>query len=98
MLVANHVSWLDIFVINAVSPAAFVAKDDVRKWPLIGWMSERSDTIYIRRGSLRAAHETTRQLAAYLDKGIGVVAFPEGTTSDGRHVLPFMAHCYRGPS
>ena len=96
MQVANHVSWLDILAINAVSPAAFVAKADVRDWPLIGWMSARTDTIYIRRGSLRAAHETTRQLAACLAEGLGVVVFPEGTTSDGFQVLPFHGALLQG--
>lgn len=96
MRVANHVSWLDIIVLNAVSPAAFIAKDDVRTWPLIGWMSARVDTIYIRRGSRRAAHEATHELAAALQDGIDVVAFPEGTTSDGRHVLPFHGALLQG--
>lgn len=96
MRVANHVSWLDIFVLNAVSPAAFIAKDDVRTWPLIGWMSARVDTIYIRRGSLRAAHAATHELAAALKGGINVVAFPEGTTSDGRDVLPFHGALLQG--
>lgn len=89
MRVANHVSWLDIFVINAVTPAAFVAKDDVRAWPLIGWLCANTETVFIRRASRRAAHETARELAARLAAGIDVVAFPEGTTGDGRKVLPF---------
>ena len=78
------------------SPAAFVAKADVRDWPLIGWMSARTDTIYIRRGSRRAAHETTCQLAACLAEGLGVVVFPEGTTSDGFQVLPFHGALLQG--
>ncbi|OHC67330.1 MAG: hypothetical protein A3H93_15120 [Rhodocyclales bacterium RIFCSPLOWO2_02_FULL_63_24] len=89
MLVANHVSFLDVFVINALAPAAFVAKDDVRKWPLIGWMSTRTDTIFIERGSRRAAQLTRENLVGHLRDGKRVVVFPEGTTSDGRQVLPF---------
>jgi 1-acyl-sn-glycerol-3-phosphate acyltransferase len=96
MKVANHVSWLDIFAINAISPAAFIAKDDVRTWPLIGWMSAQTDTIYIRRGSRRAAHDATHEVAEALKDGIDVVAFPEGTTSDGRDVLPFHGALLQG--
>jgi len=96
MRVANHVSWLDIFVINAVSPAVFIAKHDVRSWPLIGWMSSKAGTLYIRRGSRRAAHEASLELTACLKNGIEVVAFPEGTTSDGREVLPFHGALLQG--
>jgi 1-acyl-sn-glycerol-3-phosphate acyltransferase len=96
MRVANHVSWLDIFALNAVSPAAFVAKDDVRGWPLVGWMSERCETIYLSRGSHRAAHQASRDLAEHLARGVDVVAFPEGTTSDGHQVLRFHAALLEG--
>lgn len=89
MLVANHVSFLDIFAVNALAPACFVAKDDVRTWPLIGWMSSRTDTIFIERGSRRAAQHTRENLVGHLRDGKRVVVFPEGTTSDGRQVLPF---------
>lgn len=89
MLVANHVSFLDIFAINALAPACFVAKDDVRSWPLIGWMSSRTDTIFIERGSRRAAQLTRENLVGHLRDGKRVVVFPEGTTSDGHQVLPF---------
>jgi len=51
MLVANHISFLDIFVINAWAPAAFVAKEEVKQWPLVGWLSRRTDTIFLQRGS-----------------------------------------------
>lgn len=89
MLVCNHVSWLDIFVINAIAPSAFVSKDDVRSWPVIGWMSSRTDTIFIERGSRRAAQRTSEHLNDCLREGKRVAVFPEGTTSDGRGVLPF---------
>ena len=51
LLVANHVSWLDIFVINAAVPSAFVSKEEVRRWPVIGWLAEKNDTVFLRRGS-----------------------------------------------
>lgn len=89
MLVANHISFLDIFVINAWTPAAFVAKDDVRNWPLIGWLSQRTETIFLERGSRRAAHAARDHLVGQLRAGRLVAIFPEGTTSDGHGVQPF---------
>lgn len=89
MIVANHISFLDIFAINALAPAAFVSKDDVRAWPLIGWLCAYTDTIFIERGSRRAAHATRENLVAHLKEGRLVSVFPEGTTSDGHDVLPF---------
>jgi 1-acyl-sn-glycerol-3-phosphate acyltransferase len=89
LLVANHISFLDIFVINAWAPAAFVSKDDVRGWPLIGWLSQRTDTIFMQRGSRRAAQATRDQLVSQLRAGQLVAVFPEGTTSDGHGVQAF---------
>jgi 1-acyl-sn-glycerol-3-phosphate acyltransferase len=91
MLVANHVSWLDIFIINAAAPAAFVSKAEVRSWPLIGWLSARSDTIFLRRGSRGHARIINAEIAALLDAGDNVAIFPEGTTTDGSRVLHFHA-------
>lgn len=91
LLVANHVSWLDIFAINAVAPAAFVSKAEVRHWPLIGWLAARNGTIFLRRGSRGHAKIINAETAALLDAGHNVAIFPEGTTSDGRQVLPFHA-------
>jgi len=91
MLVANHISWLDIFVINAVAPSAFVSKAEVRNWPVIGWLAARNDTIFLRRGSRGHARIINAEIAALLDAGRNVAIFPEGTTTDGRHVLHFHA-------
>lgn len=91
MLVANHVSWLDIFVINAAAPAAFVSKAEVRDWPLIGWLVAKSDTIFLRRGSRGHARIINAEIAALLDAGDNVAIFPEGTTTDGSQVLHFHA-------
>ena len=89
LLVANHVSWLDIYALNAMRPLAFVAKAEVRKWPLIGWLAARTDTIFIRRGSRQDAVETIGIVAARLRAQQDVAIFPEGTTTDGHCVLPF---------
>ncbi len=91
MLIANHISWLDIFVINAVLPAAFVAKEEVRHWPLLGWLAARNDTIFLRRGSRGHARIINEQVAGVLAQGKYVAVFPEGTTTDGRSLLHFHA-------
>lgn len=96
LLVANHVSWLDIFAINAASPAAFVCKADVRNWPLIGWLCERAETVFMPRDSRRAAHEAGGIVAARLRQGWQVAVFPEGTTSDGTRLLPFHGALLQG--
>lgn len=89
MIVANHVSFLDIFVVNAIAPTAFVSKDDVREWPLIGWLCARTDTVFLERGSRVAAQRTRETLASHLRKGKRIALFPEGTTTRGDTVLPF---------
>ena len=65
--VANHISWVDIFVINALAPAAFVSKAEVRNWPVIGWLAARNDTIFLRRGSRGHARIINEETAALLD-------------------------------
>lgn len=89
MLVANHVSWLDIFVLNALAPAAFVSKAEVRAWPAIGWLAAKNDTLFLRRGSRGHARIISREIADVLATGQVVALFPEGTTTDGSHVLHF---------
>ncbi len=91
LLVANHISWVDIFVINAVAPSAFVSKDDVRAWPLIGWLAERNDTIFLRRGHRREAHRISEAVGEALASGQTVAVFPEGTTTEGHGVRHFHA-------
>lgn len=91
MLVANHISWLDIFVINSVLPAAFVAKEEVRHWPLIGWLAAKNDTVFLRRGSRGHARIINAEIAGILATGKLVALFPEGTTTDGTHLLHFHA-------
>ena len=91
LVVANHVSWIDIYVINAALPAAFVSKEEVRRWPLIGWLAAKNDTVFLRRGSRGHARIINQQIADLLDKGKYVAVFPEGTTTDGTHLLHFHA-------
>lgn len=89
LLVANHISWLDIFVLNAIHPARFIAKAEVRDWPLIGWLCQRSGTIFIERARSRDAAAINREIAALLAQGHCVGLFPEGTTTDGSRVGHF---------
>jgi 1-acyl-sn-glycerol-3-phosphate acyltransferase len=89
MVVANHVSWLDIFVLNAVAPMRFVAKSEVRNWPVIGWLCLRAGTLFIERGKARDAARLNRQLAELLAQGECAAVFPEGTTTDGDTVNHF---------
>lgn len=88
-LVMNHVSWLDIFVLNAVLPATFVAKAEIRRWPLIGWLVAGSGTIFVERGSRHAVRRVNQLIVKRLAAGERVAFFPEGTTSDGSGLLPF---------
>lgn len=89
LLVANHVSWLDIFAIGAVRHTRFIAKHEIRDWPLAGWIASRSGTLFVRRGSRRDAARTTEAMRAALASGDWVGLFPEGTTTEGDQVLRF---------
>jgi 1-acyl-sn-glycerol-3-phosphate acyltransferase len=92
LLVANHVSWLDVIALLASVPhARFVCKSEVASWPLIGRLVAGTGTIFIRRGDARALCATVDEIATTLAGGGLVVVFPEGTTSDGCDVLPFRA-------
>ena len=89
LFVANHSSWLDILAINATHPCRFLAKAEVREWPVIGWLAWRTGTIFIRRGHDRDMERATRTMITALRRGQCVAIFPEGTTSDGSALLPF---------
>ncbi len=89
LIVANHISWLDIFVLNAVRPMAFVSKSEVREWPLAGWLAANTDTLFLRRGRRIDAVEINARIEAMLASGKDVAVFPEGTTTDGSLLQPF---------
>jgi 1-acyl-sn-glycerol-3-phosphate acyltransferase len=92
--VANHVSWIDVFVINALFPARFVAKSEVRRWPLVGALCTRAGTIFIERANRRDLHRTMDTLVAALGAGERVVVFPEGTSAAQGAMLPFRANLF----
>lgn len=91
MLVANHVSWLDIFALDAVLPARFVAKSEVRAWPLVGWLCMRAGTIFIQRARRHDTARINEVVAERLLEGDVFAVFPEGTTTNGSTVLKFHA-------
>lgn len=92
LVLANHISWLDIIVIDAALPCRFVSKADVRHWPLLGRLVEGSGTLFIERDRRRDAMRVVHQMAERLQAGDRLGVFPEGTTSDGRSLLPFHAN------
>lgn len=91
--VANHSSWLDIFVMNAAVNAQFVAKSEVARWPGIGQLAKAVGTIFITRDR-RLAAQHRDLLQARLKAGDRILFFPEGTTSDGRGILPFRSSLF----
>lgn len=97
MLVSNHISWLDIYVIHSWQPVRFVAKSEIRNWPLIGWLCDKTGTIFIERASKRDAHRVLHHIAGVMREGDLVCVFPEGTTTDGSKVLPFHANLMQAP-
>ena len=89
MVAANHVSWLDIFVISGVHATRFIAKSEIRDWPVAGWIAERAGTIFIRRELRRDTARINAVVHAALAEGDRVGLFPEGTTSEGDTLLKF---------
>jgi 1-acyl-sn-glycerol-3-phosphate acyltransferase len=89
MIAANHVSWLDIFAVQAARPTRFVAKSEVRDWPLAGWIAERAGTLFIRRGLRRDTARINDLVHGALAQGDCVGIFPEGTTTEGDTLLKF---------
>jgi 1-acyl-sn-glycerol-3-phosphate acyltransferase len=91
MFVANHISWLDIYLLDAVCPARFVSKSEVRAWPVIGWLAVKVGTLFIERARRHDAARANREVVDALQQGDCVAVFPEGTTSNGTLLLPFHA-------
>lgn len=89
LFVANHVSWMDILLINACQRVRFVAKVEVRSWPLIGWIAARTGTLFFKRTSPHQLARVMKFTAASLRRGDCMAIFPEGTTTDGSSVQAF---------
>ncbi|MBL8510126.1 MAG: 1-acyl-sn-glycerol-3-phosphate acyltransferase [Betaproteobacteria bacterium] len=89
VIVANHVSWLDIFVLNAVHASRFIAKSEIRDWPVAGWLCDRAGTIFIRRARRSDTVRINQIMHEVLAGGDTIGLFPEGTTTAGDHLLKF---------
>ena len=87
--VANHISWLDIPVIGGTGNVGFLSKAEIRKWPVIGWLAEKSGTLFIDRGGKNASQNASEKISARIIEGHSVLIFPEATTTDGSDVKRF---------
>ena len=94
LIVANHVSWLDIFVLNSATVSRFVAKKELRHWPLAGFLIKNVGTLFIDRSNRRDASRVNQQMADALAQGDCIAVFPESTTSDGTGLLPFKSSLF----
>ena len=90
LLVCNHVSWLDIYLIYAAQRVHFVSKAEVRGWPVAGWLAHKTGTLFIERGRRADTARINAEMRALMQSGAWVAVFPEGTTSDGRGLRRFM--------
>lgn len=95
LLVSNHISWLDIAVVHAAGYCRFVSKSEIKHWPLVGTLATGVGTLYIERAKRRDAMRVVHHMAEHLQAGEVVAVFPEGTTGDGRSVLPFHANLFQ---
>ncbi len=92
LMVANHISWKDIILLNSVYPTRFVAKSEISKWPVIGWLSARVGTLFVKRGNVTDIRRLNKQISKLIEAEERVTLFPEGATSEGSEI----AHLYPG--
>jgi 1-acyl-sn-glycerol-3-phosphate acyltransferase len=94
LVVSNHVSWIDIFVINSVRPTAFVAKSEIRRWPIVGGLVAGAGTLFLDRSHRHAVTEVANVMQQRFKRGEAIGLYPEGTTSEGYDLLPFHASLF----
>jgi len=94
MFVANHVSWVDIVALHSQHMMGFIAKHEIRSWPVIGWLTTHTETIYLRRGNADSLGDVMEEMASRLREGRAVAAFPEGGTRPGHVLGPFHARIF----
>ena len=94
LMVANHVSWLDILLLASVANPRFLSKAEIRKWPLIGWAGQQIDTLFIQRGQRSASEAASAGIAEGLEQGNRILIFPEGTTTEGKVVCRLHARLF----
>ncbi|MFZ4119556.1 MAG: lysophospholipid acyltransferase family protein [Polynucleobacter sp.] len=93
LMAANHISWIDIHVINAFKPHYFVAKSEVASWPIFGWMAKQLGTLFIERGKSNSIRNMIQEIAEQLNQK-AICIFPEGTSTDGWQVAPFKPNLF----
>ena len=89
LLVTNHLSYLDILVLGSLAPSVFVAKREIKSWPVFGWLTSLAGTVYVNREKRTHTGQAAQEIEAALHSGVLVILFPEGTSSDGKTILPF---------
>lgn len=89
LAIANHLSWLDILILGGATGTAFVSKADIASAPLVGWLANQNHTLYVERADRSDAHGQVRRIAEGIERDMPLTIFPEGTTGDGRTLLPF---------
>lgn len=95
LFVANHVSWVDIEVLHSQRMMGFVAKYEISRWPVVGWLASRGQTIFHKRGSQESLGDVLQVMVARLREGQSVGVFPEGRTRGGHEVGPFHARIFQ---
>jgi 1-acyl-sn-glycerol-3-phosphate acyltransferase len=95
LFVANHVSWIDITLMHSQRVVGFVAKAEISRWPVVGWLASRGGTIYHHRGDNESLHGVMHQMVQRLEQGQGVGVFPEGRTTDGERIGVFHARIFQ---
>ncbi len=95
LIAANHVSWVDIHLLHSLLPARFISKAEVRNWPVIGRFAEAAGTVFLVREKKADAMRVNQLMAEHLREGDCLALFPEGTTSDGRSLLPFFPSLFQ---
>ena len=94
MFVANHVSWIDIIALLSQHMMGFIAKAEIRRWPVVGWITSHGETIYLQRGNANSLGDVMAEMSQRLRDGRAVAAFPEGGTRDGRELGAFHARIF----
>jgi len=89
LLVSNHLSYLDVLLLASISPAVFVAKREVKFWPVFGWFASLVGTVFVNRERRTNVGKVNDEIQSALDQNALVILFPEGTSSDGKTILPF---------
>lgn len=94
LFVANHISWIDIMALHSQHMMGFIAKSEIRRWPVVGWVTTHAETIFLQRGNGDSLGLVMAEMAQRLRAGRAVAAFPEGGTRDGRELGAFHARIF----